>query len=66
MCLFSINNCCTSIIRLLFNPYKPGVLLWDIGKPNSPRCKAAKRGVPMLRMGNPNDKDGKIQSSQVS
>ena len=28
------------------NPYKPGVLLWDIGKQNSPRYDAAKRGVP--------------------
>ena len=30
---------------ILVNPYKPGDLLWDIGKQNSPRCDAAKRGV---------------------
>ena len=28
------------------NPYKPGVLLWDIREQDSPRCDAAKRGVP--------------------
>ena len=31
--------------RESLNPYKPGVLLWDIGKKSSPRCDTAKRAV---------------------
>ena len=34
------------LIAYLPHPYKPGVLLMDIGKQNSPRCDVAKRGVP--------------------
>ena len=30
----------------IFKPYKPGVLLWNIGKQNSPRCDAEKLGSP--------------------
>ena len=30
----------------LINQYKPASFLWDIGKQNSPRCDAAKHGVP--------------------
>ena len=35
-------------LRVGLNPYtcKPGVLLWDIDKQNSPRCDATIRGVP--------------------
>ena len=36
----------TECLCQLVNPYKPGVFLWDIGKQKSPRCDAAKRGVP--------------------
>ena len=32
--------------RVTLNPYKPCNLLRDKGKQNSPRCDAAKRGVP--------------------
>ena len=36
----------TRHIGKLFNPYKHCVFLCDIGKQNSPRCDATKRGVP--------------------
>ena len=37
---------CVTSSSWCLNPYKSGVLLWDIGKQNSPSCDAAKRGVP--------------------
>ena len=41
-----INDVAYLMKQVLINPYKPGVLLWDIGKQNSPRWDTAKRGVP--------------------
>ena len=37
---------CLNNVPYKVNSYKPGVLLCDIGKQNSPTCDAAERGVP--------------------
>ena len=31
-------------VLIMFNSFKPGVPLWDIGKQHSPRCDTAERG----------------------